>query len=309
MPHYLGFSDACKCGGGGVWMGGLDCLRPVVWRLGFPDDIVQLFASNIININDCKMAALTLGYMLLGYLVPIKHKHSAEYCDNSTTVSWASRMAAKHSPIGMEFSRALALRYCSTQSSPLAPMALAGKHNRMADLANRSFHAGGAGNYNLDDFEFLTKFNLDFPLTQESSWLLLRPSNKLKSLVFAVLRGEQLGAESWLRLPKFGFDIGHIGKSSPDSVAWTPFSATAARALALTTSNVSLIGSEKGMQEEDIRSGLAQFRRRFAPSARRSNWMDTRTHSSSRAPTAPTTKVSSNSSKATGEKTPNPPPN
>ena len=293
MPHYLGFCDACKYGAGGVWLSGSDTLRPLVWRLAWPEDLITAFEQHSITINDCEMAALLLGYLLLEYLVDLTHKHTAEWCDNSSTVSWAGKMSSKTSTVGQQLTRALALRYTMTQSSPLAPLPIGGQYNKMADLANRSFrNTGAAGNYQLDDHGFLTKFNSDFPLSQGSSWLMLRPSNKLSLLICTVLRGKHVPTGSWTRLPKYGCDIGHTGSTSAGSIKWNPSSTTLANKLELTTSAISLLGYEKGMQEEEIRSGLAQFRRRFAPSARPSNWLGLTTPPTSQPSMKPTGIVS-----------------
>jgi hypothetical protein len=35
-PAYIGFSDACKYGAGGCWLSGHKALRPVVWRIQWP---------------------------------------------------------------------------------------------------------------------------------------------------------------------------------------------------------------------------------------------------------------------------------
>ncbi|HEY9815755.1 MAG TPA: hypothetical protein V6D20_08145, partial [Candidatus Obscuribacterales bacterium] len=278
MPHYLGFCDACKYGAGGVWMSGTATLRPLVWRLAWPPAIVTLFDNGTLTINDLEMAALLLGYIILQSLLDLHLKHTAQWCDNSSTVSWTSKLSSTNSVVGQQLTRALALIYTAAQCSPLAPLPISGEHNKMADLSSRSFKKTRAvGTYTLDDHAFLTKFNTDFPLTQESSWLLLRPSTKLSSLVFGTLQGVHVRPGSWLRLPKRACDIGSIGSTSATSLEWTPSSPTSVDQHNLTTSACSLRGLEKGMQEEDIKSGLAQFRKRFAPSAKLWNWLGTPT--------------------------------
>ena len=306
-PHYLGYSDACKFGAGGVWMSGLLPLRPLIWRVHWPVEFLPLFDTSTLTINDFEMAALLLGYLLLEQLVDLTHKHTGQWCDNSSTVSWVSHMSSKRSAVGQHLTRALALRYTTNHSSPLAPMPIRGIHNKMADLASRSFRdTGTAGNYNLTDHALLTKFNAEFPLTQEASWLMLRPSKKLNSLVFASLHGEPVPTGSWTRLPKYACDIGSTGANGAAPITWTPFSTELAQQHELCTSAISLLGCEKGMREEDIKSGLAQFRKRFAPSARPSNWLANPTPPMSPAPTKPSSTPSPSKPEAMSARTHHP---
>jgi hypothetical protein len=59
-------------------------------------------------------------------------------------------------------------------SSHLTAISIAGINNPMADLASRSFKKTGVHrNYDLTDPAFLTKFNSDFALPQDNSWLML----------------------------------------------------------------------------------------------------------------------------------------
>ena len=154
-------------------------------------------------------------------------------------------------------------------------MSILGLDNTLADLANRSFKdTGKAGNYKLTDTHFLTKFCSDFPLTpQDSSWLLLRPNTKVSSLVFSLLRGETLPTGSLTRLPKCGCDIGLTGPTSATSITWVPFSPALQDSNELTSSAALPAMYVKGMLVEDTKSASTQFRTRYAPSARPSNWL------------------------------------
>ena len=167
----------------------------------------------------------------------------------------------------------MALRMIVNQSSHLAAFSIAGKDNELADLASRSFKKTGTqGNYDLTDAAFLTKFNTDFPLTQDASRTMLRLNTKLSSLVFTALRNETVPTGSWLRLPASGCDIGLTGSTSAAFSNWTPLLPTSQIHSELRHSSVSLATSVKGMQDEEIKSALAQFRQRYQPSGRPSNW-------------------------------------
>jgi hypothetical protein len=274
-PAYVGHTDACKHGAGGIWFSGTKTLRPIVWRIKWPQDIVDRVTAGHLTINDLEMAGLLLQYLLLEQLVDVKHSHAAAWCDNTSAVAWTVRMSSNKSAVGQQLTRALALRMLVNKSSHLAALSIAGVDNVLADLASRSFKQTGVkGNYNLSDAEFLTKFNSDFPLPQNASWLMLRLREKVSSRVFTLLRGETLPTGSWIRLSESGCDIGHIGPTSvSNSMEWTHFSKELALQNELQSLKLSLGTSVKGTQAEDIKSALAQFRTRFAPSARPSSWL------------------------------------
>ena len=273
QPAYLGYCDACKYGAGGVWLSGLKDLHPLVWRVKWPQDIVDRVTSEQLTINDLEMAGLLLQYLLLEQLVPMHLLQTAVWCDNTSAVAWTTKMSSSKSKIGQQLTRALACRMITNKSSHLAALSIAGIDNPMADLASRSFKKTGVkGNYNLTDIAFLTQFNADFPLPQDNSWLLLQLHNAVSCLVFSVLRGETPPMGSWIRVRKFGCDIGRIGVTSPASVEWTRSSEASTLQLGLPSCRLLPVTSVKGMRVEDTKSALPLFRTRFAPSARPSSW-------------------------------------
>ena len=96
MPGYIGYCDACQYGAGGVWLSGSLQIHPIVWRIKWPDDVIKRFVSSAnpkgdISINDLEMAGLLLHYLLLEQIVDLKHVHTAAWCDNKSTVSWATK--------------------------------------------------------------------------------------------------------------------------------------------------------------------------------------------------------------------------
>ena len=293
-PGYIGFCDACKYGAGGVWISGNRMLHPFVWRFRFPPTVVARFEQGLLTINDLEMAGMLFAHLLLEQIVSIKHCRTACWCDNTSTVSWTGKMSSKKSKVGQQLTRALALRFCANEASPLTPLSIAGKDNRMADLPSRSFCAKGPGNYDLDDLQFLTKFNADFPLSQDASWLMLSPHTKLTSPVCMLLQGETVPAGSWLRRPKCVCAIGRIGSTTATSIEWTPCSKTELERINGLTSSPPLPPmSEVGLQVEDIRSATAQLPQRLAPSARPLKWRSRTTPSTGPTPTTSTSGTSS----------------
>ena len=291
-PAYIGYTDACKYGAGGVWLSGTKTIRPIVWRIKWPPEVVQAFEEGKTFVNELEMAGLLISYLVLEMVVPMRDTHSALWCDNSSTVSWTGKMNSGKSQVGQQLTRALAFRLCApNKASPLVPLPIQGRDNYMADLSSRSFKAArGAGNYNLTDVQFLTKFNADFPLQQKASWLMLQLHTRITSLVCTLLCNGTLPVGSWLRLKKFARDIGSIGRTSASQcITWTPFSPMLASKLKLTSSRVLPDMYVKGMQAEEIRSAQAQSKQRLAPSARPSNWTIGGTSPMSRAPTESST--------------------
>jgi hypothetical protein len=59
-PAYLGYCNACKYGGGGVWISGTQNIHPIVWRVKWPQDIVDRVSSEQVTINNLEMAGLLL---------------------------------------------------------------------------------------------------------------------------------------------------------------------------------------------------------------------------------------------------------
>jgi hypothetical protein len=273
QPAYLGYCDACKFGAGGIWISGITNLHPIVWRVQWPQNIVNGVAAGTITINDLEMAGIVLQYLLLEQLVDMEHLHLAIWCDNTSAVAWTTKMSSSKSIIGQQLTRALAARMITNKSSHVAAISIAGTDNTMADLASRSFkNTGAQGNYNLTDVAFFKKFNSNFPLPQDNSWIMLRLHNNMNSLVFSVLHGKTPPMGSWLRLKKFGCDIGLTGHTLPESMEWTRFLPECPQRRALHSLWLLPLTSAKGVRVEDTVCELAQFRTRFAPSARPSNW-------------------------------------
>jgi hypothetical protein len=124
--------------------------------------------------------------------------HTATWCDNTSATAWVRNNTSKSSIAAQRLLQALYLRHTANKSSPLAPFNIAGANNNMADLASRSFKRGGKGNYDLTTTQFLAKFNLSFPLSQDASWHIMHTLNtKISSLICAELHLERQPMGSW----------------------------------------------------------------------------------------------------------------
>jgi hypothetical protein len=84
-PEMAGTCDASADGAGGVWLG---CgTTPVVWRLPWPEEIVQLHQQSQLSNSDLEMAAVLLQHLVAEQLRPLKHCHAAIWSNNTPTVS------------------------------------------------------------------------------------------------------------------------------------------------------------------------------------------------------------------------------
>jgi hypothetical protein len=103
IPNFVGFSDACKLGAGGIWSPGTSPCPYVVWKLQWPLDIQnRLISENNINgdisINDLELAGIVLNFIALEIVMPtLQDKHIGTYCDNTSAVSWANKLRTSKS--------------------------------------------------------------------------------------------------------------------------------------------------------------------------------------------------------------------
>ena len=61
------------------------------------------------------------------------------FSDNSSTIGWVKRLAARGSLVAMQLVRAFTLIFKKSGSSPLTPLHIAGEENDMTDISSRSF--------------------------------------------------------------------------------------------------------------------------------------------------------------------------
>jgi hypothetical protein len=79
------------------------------------------------------MAGLLAEYLVLEHLTPLKFAHTAAWCDNTPTVSWANKLSSSKSMVAVRLVQALALQLHTNQVSPLITWSIAGILNVMAD--------------------------------------------------------------------------------------------------------------------------------------------------------------------------------
>ena len=274
LPHLHGYTDACKYGAGGVWIIPLadGSIRCIFWSVNFPPAVIKKFADNEISINDLEMAGVLLGWLALEHLLPsLTHAQTGIQCDNSSTVSWTTKFTAR-SFIAGHLLRALALHQQICRSAPLLIIGIAGLLNDMADVASR--HSSTPAMQKASP-TLLSYFNSKFK--QTNSWEEFPFPQKLTSLVMSSLLGERLTLESWRRLPGLVKSTGSTaGSITQQASASTRYSNILPILSSETSSSLpSLLGSGQGATASNIRSLFKASLKRFRPSARPSNWLDT----------------------------------
>jgi hypothetical protein len=213
---YVGYCDASAFGAGGVWFSGRLSLTPTVWRVEWPEDITTNVVSEknplgTITNSDLEMAGVLIHQLVLERLVDMCHRRSIIHCDNTPSVSWATRMSArgKSPTIAHRLLRGLAMRQRTTHSACPAVVSIPGIQNTLADVASRriseiedpSAIPGPFDPAMHPNQNFLTYFAARFPLPQPSFWQIVTPMPELLSNVISTLRGKRLQMQRWTLLP------------------------------------------------------------------------------------------------------------
>jgi hypothetical protein len=222
-PDYIGLTDASAHGLGGVIVGENAAVPPTVFRLQWPPDITQNIVSETnptgtITNSDLEMAGLLMLWLVMEDVCgALNERHVALFSDNSPTVHWVQRMAAKHSAIAMQLVRALALRLQLKWASPLTTLHIAGVDNAITDIPSRSFGSEQKW-FCPSDTDLLRLFNTSFPLPHQGLWNVYHVSSKIATRLISVLRMQVSTLDEWHRLPSPGRSIGPAG--SPMSHLW-----------------------------------------------------------------------------------------
>ena len=278
-PDFVGVKDASKQGVGGFIVGEALACTPTIFRMEWPPDIKADIVSTDnpagrLTNSDLEMAGLLLLWLVMEDVCTLSPGcHVALFSDNSPTVGWVARMAAKRSLVAAQLLRALALRLKTKGASPLTPFHVAGCENAMADIPSRSWGSNPQWACETDD-NLLTLFNAKFPLPEQASWSVYRPSFAICMRVISVLRMTAFSMDEWRRLPEIGRYTGAIGPPTPRLWEWT---LTYRRSHSKTKSASSLDsppGFAVDTTVENTKSQLARSVRLSRPLARRSLWSE-----------------------------------
>jgi hypothetical protein len=119
---------------------------PTVWRIAWPDDIVQRYPQGVMTNSDLEMAAIIGQMLILEQLMPTKRQHCLLFSDNTPAVSWTTNLVTKAElVVAARLLRALAMQRQTTEAALPLTTHLPGDQNHNADTASRSisrFHSG-----------------------------------------------------------------------------------------------------------------------------------------------------------------------
>ena len=157
-PDFIGVQDASGQGVGGVILGELGSCTPTVFRYEWPEDIKADLVSfdnprGRITNSDLEMAGLLLMWLVLEAVCgDLTEKRVAVFSDNDPTVSWAKRLASRHSVMAAQLVRALALRIKLRWGCPITPCHIPGVENTMTDIPSLSFGSVPEWHCKTDEF-------------------------------------------------------------------------------------------------------------------------------------------------------------
>ena len=278
-PDYINYTDSCGLGSGGVCSSGNCRLQPCVWQFEWPDHIKTdlCTASNPqgrITMNDLELAGAVMGFLVLEWKqIPLRHRHVATFCDNTSAVSWAYKLRNSTSLIAGRLLRLLGLRIHVSHASSIIPHHICGEDNVMADTVSRAFKKG---KFFTASQNIVAYFNSTFPLPQSQSWIEFQLPTELTSPVIACLLGKQQPLASLLKLPLPGKSTGAIGQGMQRCATSTPSSARTLSPHSNVTSSQGplLQGSGKVCSALESRSVLEASRPLSQPSQRPLSWLD-----------------------------------
>jgi hypothetical protein len=206
--------------------------------------------------------------------------HAAVFSDNDPTVSWVDRLACRGSKVADQLIRALALRLKVKQVSPLTPQHIKGKQNSMTDIPSRSYGSEPKWHCKTEE-ELLTLFNKSFPLPEQNSRTVFRPSREIQSRILSVLQMKVLQMEEWRRLSRAGKHIGKSGVPTAKLWEWTLTFRTQSSDELTPPSSPSQQECDPDSTAQAVLSAVERYRRLSWPLTRRLQWQQTGNHSSS----------------------------
>ena len=208
-----GMVDASSTGVGGIWM--IPKWPPIVYRHPWPPAINDLYRNKTLTNSDLEMAGILVAWMVLESCTPLCHQTTSIFSDNSPAVHWTQRLISRsEQPTSARLLRALAMRARTLESQvPMVPH-WAGKNNRPADFAPRSFDPHDKG-FSPDPALFLSFFNSAFPLPQKTSWRLQQIPPGPLSLLMLTLAGKRLPLQQWTYPP--AYETGDCGRPTAET--------------------------------------------------------------------------------------------
>ena len=217
-PLYIGASDACQSGMGGVWFHATDPTQPpIVWRTPYDERIVAALItadnpSGTISISDLELLLAMIAHKdILPAHADIAERTLWMVTDNRAALSWSAKGSATSVA-----ARAYLLRYNALHQRFYRYVAthdhIAGAANTMADDASRR--------WDLSSDAFLTHFNSTFP--QALPWRVHHLRSSTHSDLISALFRRRRGSVSLDSAPILATRLGLSGQLSATASVWTP---------------------------------------------------------------------------------------
>jgi hypothetical protein len=292
MPRYAGYHDAAAEGAGRVWFLLAHEMQPLVWRLPLPRDVSNEVVSfdNLggrLTNSDLELAAEVMGIGVILTEAPVvRQEPLGTLCDNTPTVSWIKKMASKSTtPTSGRLLQGLAFMLYCHRAGRLTTIYVPGPENVMADIAScpsKALTYFRATTPVLSDHDFLSSFNVAFPLPEQQAWTLAPVPEWVKSNVLETLRGKRLDLRLWM-----GPNVSGTGRRGRRIVASTR-STAADRSFHLVTSKTCssplLLPCEKVSTAAGVRSRFSQSQLLSGPLPKDTFWTDIATRAAPHQP-------------------------
>ena len=216
-PLFIGASDACHHGMGGVWFHATDPTHPpIVWRTPFDSRVVAALItadnpSGAISISDLELLAMIAHKDILAAHADLAERTLWMVTDNRAALSWS----AKGSSTSVA-ARAYLLRYNALHQRRYRYVAthdhIAGTANTMADDAS--------WRWDLSSDALLTHFNSSFP--QALPWQMHHLRSATHSDLISALFKRRCGSVSLVSESLPPTPSGPSGRLAAAASVWTP---------------------------------------------------------------------------------------
>jgi hypothetical protein len=144
----------------------------------------------------------------------------ALFSNNTTTLSWVTHLASRHSIVVENLVAALALCLKKLHCCPLTPQHIKGKENTITDIPSRSFGSVPQWHFKSNN-DLRTFFNSHFPLPNQTSWDVFQLHSDVAMRVMSILQTKHFLLDEWWRLPKIGSLTGTTGPNMSHLWDWT----------------------------------------------------------------------------------------
>ena len=173
--------------------------------------------------------------------------------------------------IAEQLLQVLTLHMNAQRCCPLTTLNIDGDQNSMTDIPSRSFGSKAKWNFKTES-ELLTFFNTTFPLPNQNSWTVCKPTSKIVMHVTSVLQTKPFSLDNWRQLPTVGRNIGTIGSPLWGLWEWTLTFRMKTSLHKCMSSPATLHEYARVTMVKENKSKIAQSQARLWPLGRQSHW-------------------------------------